>query len=260
MINIQRLRDRKILSDFRPRKTANGFVIRVKRSKYLTLIPGRINEDIAYLGGIISGDGSFKISKRKHVKYPRATITVTNKSKLLLEYLNRLLLKNFDYEGKIYKYASKNCYDLQISNRVILLYFRKIVGVTKNKSKICLPKRVSNKKLLKFFISGIFDTDGYYSKNTFGIMMTGKNYYFLKQMKKQLYKKYGISFGKIIRNVLQARGKQYKRTSMTLRAKSREKFIRTIPLHHEKYGPGRDRTGGFHRVRVTQNSNDAQIL
>jgi|SRR3989338_2816738 len=260
MLKIEQLYDKKILSDFRPQKTTNGFIIRVKRSKYLTFIPSRVNADIAYLSGTIAGDGSYKVSKRKNVKYPRAVITITNKSKSFLEDLNSRLVKNFRYEGKIYKYSGKNCYDLQISNRVIFLYFRRIIGLTKDNSKVKIPKSVSTKKLLKFFIAGIFDTDGYYSRDTFGIMMTGKNYYFLKQVKKQTYQNYKLSFGKIGRNILHARDKVYERVIMRLKSDCRRQFLRTIPLRHEKYGPGRNRTGGFHRVKVAQNSNNARIL
>jgi len=253
MFDIYSLFDRKITSDFRPHKIRGGFLVRVKRSKYLTKIPLKPNEEIAYLSGVIAGDGSFKVSKRPGIAYPRAVITITNKSKRLLNYINVLLERNFKYQAKIYRYNTRNVYDMQISNRIIFLYFRRAIKMPIDKSKLKIPRLFSGKRLLKFFTAGIFDTDGYYSRNIFGIMMSGRNYRFLAQMKKGLSNEYGISFGKITRNTLYARGKTYYRASMVLRAKSRNDFWKTIPIQHEKYGPGRNRTGGFHRVKVPQN-------
>ncbi len=259
MLEISSLFDPEIVSDFRATPIPEGFLVKVKRSKYVTKIPAEPSCEAAYLGGAIAGDGCFKKSSRKNTKYPRIAIAITNKSKRYLELLNRLFLECFAYSGQIVKRKDKDYYDLLVSNRIIWLYFRNGIGLPQDKSRLALPKMFERGKLCRNFIAGLFDTDGYFSGGTFGIMLEGKNYPFLCQIKRAAGEQ-GIIFGKISRNTLVVGKKKFHRTIMRLRTMSVGAFWTRVPLRHDKYGPGEDRTPGFHRVRVTRSKKRQKRL
>ncbi len=259
MRDIYGLYDEKIVSDFRPEKTEAGYLIRVKRSKYITRIPTEPNEDIAYLAGVIAGDGYTNVSRIKGRVFPRVYITITNNSEEYLKALNNLFFNNFDYKGHIYKDRDKNCLVLKISNRVIVLYFMKFVGIPIDKSKLVIPGVFDTKKLVSNFIAGIFDTDGYFSQGTFRIMLSSRNTCFLEQIKNES-KYFGIEFGKIGQNMLTVNGRNFYRASMRVKKKSVAAFLQSIPLKHERYGLAENRTPDLFGMFGMENRKDLPRL
>lgn len=234
---IENIFDKDIISDVRYKLDNKKLIVWSKRSKYKVTIPTTVDKKIAYLAGVIVGDGNVVISKRKETKYPRTRILIFNASREYLEFLNDEFYSTFNIKGKIYKKKDKNCYVLAMNKKLIVLYFLKTIGLMSGKKdNLKIPISLIDKNLFKYFVAGLYDTDGFFYE-TFGIMMSGSNYEFLKTLSELLKKYYDISsrklyFGKIITQ-----------TGLKLRAQTQirtqdiEKFINTIPLKHSKYGP-----------------------
>ena len=213
-------------------------LICVRRSPFQISIPN-LNSDIAYLSGVVFGDGNLTLIKRKTSKYPRTKLKVYNSSENFLLKLNRILLKNFNYSGKIYRKKDKNCYILEINNKLVWLYFTKFIKIKpKKKVNLHIPTVFRNRNMLKHFIAGLFDTDGYFSKCRFGIMMTGKNYNFLNEIKLLTKKFYNFNFLGPYKDKIKLNGKFRERAQINLSTVCNSEFIKIIPLKI-KSGPGK---------------------
>ena len=213
-------------------------LIKMKRSPFQIKIP-KLNSDIAYLGGAIFGDGNLTLIKRKVSKYPRTKLRIINSSKNFLKYLNKIFLDNFNANGKIYKKKNSNCYILEINSKIIWLYFTKVIGMkAKKKINLHIPSIFRTKTMLKYFIAGLFDTDGYYSNGRFGIMMTRKNYNFLKEIKLLTKKFYKFNFLGPYKDKINLNGKIHERARINLSTFCNSEFRKIIPLKI-KNGSGR---------------------
>ena len=123
---IERIYDKTIISDLRVRDETSGeIIIGVKRSKYNIRIPKKMNTQIAYIAGIISGDGNFYKCKFKTRDYPRIKLRITSGDIAKLDMINKSFEETFRVGGQIRQHKGKNCYDLNINHKVIWLYFRK---------------------------------------------------------------------------------------------------------------------------------------
>ena len=225
--------NRKIVSNITIFRNDKKTFAKMKRSKYIINLP-RINQDIAYLSGVINGDGNIYLCRRKKIKYPRTKIKIFNNSKKYLNKINELFNKNFNLKGKITKKKDKNCYILTINNKIIWLYFVNFIGLPLNKIKLKVPKIFLKRKLFKYYLAGLFDTDGYFSK-TFGIMLSGRNLHFLEELNEYSKKFHILTFSKPKINVLTKNNKIYLRTYMYLKKGDVERFKANIPLIHNKY-------------------------
>src|SRR3989344_7048459 len=232
---MKNLFDNRLVSDFRTSKNNGKILMWAKRSKYKIIMPTEVNEKLAYITGVIVGDGNITITERGITKYPRMTLIIFNASKSYLEFLNKEFYGVFGIGGKIMKKLDKECYKLTITKKLIILYFLKIMGLTAGKKKVLkIPEAVKNKRLFKFFIAGLYDTDGYFSQ-TFGIMMSGSNYNFLKEITLLLERYYNISSRKLYFGNLITKTGLKTRAQTQIRARDVEKFIEIIPLKHSKY-------------------------
>jgi len=232
------MKDEKIIgTNIYTKEEQNHFILRMKRSKFSVKIPFKVSNDIAYLTGVIVGDGNITLIPRKISQYPRTKIRIFNNSRKFLFKINKLFKETFNIEGKLYKKKDKNCFYLTINNKLVYLYFVKIIGLKpKKKNELEIPKLIKNKKLLKYFIAGLFDTDGYFSK-TFGIMMGGSNLRFLKDIKYLLNDFYEIESRKMYYGTINTPTGIKDRCQMQVKIGSKDRFINIIPLKHSKYGP-----------------------
>lgn len=205
-------------------------LVKVRRSPFQIKLP-KLNSDIAYLSGVIFGDGNLTLIKRKASKYPRTKLKLYNSSFNFLLELNEIIHNNFNYNGKIYKKKDKNCYILELNNKIIWLYFTKFIGIKpKKKINLHVPYILRKKGILKYFIAGLFDTDGYFSRNRFGIMMTGKNYAFLKEIKTLTRKFYNFNFLGPYKDKIELNGKIRYRAQINLSTICNSIFSDIIPL------------------------------
>lgn len=137
----------------------------VYRNARRSRIPFELNSSIAYLCGVILGDGSISLIHRKKVNtvLPYTFLKIFNQSLPFLLQINRLFKENFGTEGKLYKKNYCNCYVLQVSNKIVWLYFVKLLGLPiGKKSNISIPRSLLNKNIFKYFVAGLMDTDGYF--------------------------------------------------------------------------------------------------
>jgi len=247
------LLDQKIITrEVKVTKKDTYFDFVVYRNTKQFRIPFKTNSVMAYLCGVILGDGSIsQINRKANTALPYTFLKIFNQSLSFLIQINILFKKNFGVDGKLYKKKYCNCYVLQISNKIAWLYFVKFIGLPiGKKSNLCIPKFLLNKTDFKYFIAGLMDTDGYFSKNSFGIMLSGSNLPFLESIKKYCNSFYGINFRKTNLNTLEVNGKQFQRVQITTSTNSEKNFREIIPLCHEKWdGPGEDRTHEFHRTQ-----------
>ena len=164
-------------------------------------------------------------------------LLVFNASKDYLEFLNNEFYSIFNIRGKIYKKKDKNCFVLSINKKLVILYFLKIIKLKPGKkNKLEIPIILKDKNLFKHFVAGLYDTDGFFSE-TFGIMMSGSNFEFLKNLSELLEKNYDISSRKLYFGKITTSSGIKFRSQTQIKTKDIEKFINTIPLKHTKYGP-----------------------
>ena len=124
----------------------------------------RMNKDMAYLAGVIVGDGSMSRTKRK-VGGRHYIITICANTKDYLNYINSLFQKYFNYIGGIYKDKRHEVYNLCIQSAPIYLYFKIVIFGNKKNWKKSIPKSISSRKVyIKEYISGLSDTDGSINK------------------------------------------------------------------------------------------------
>jgi hypothetical protein len=219
-------------------------VIKVRRSRYKIKIPV-LNPQVSYLCGAIAGDGNLTLIRRKDSIYPRTKLRVINSSEEFLNYLNNIIFQNFGYSAKIYK-KGDGCFVLESNNKVVWLYITYLTGMKAGKKKnLHIPKRLRNRILLKHFLAGLFDTDGYYSRGRYGLMMSQKNHNFLHEIKSLGKRFYNLNFLGPYTDKIEFDGKSFRRSQINLSTKCNDNFIKVIPLKI-KSGPSRIRTCDIH--------------
>ena len=140
--------------------------------KSITKIPS-INEDLVYLIGIIAGDGSLIICKRKRGGNHHR-LQITSCSPEHLESLNKILEENFKIRGKISKDKRKErVYRLTTANTSIFWYFKILEAKYNETNKI--PKICKNKNYFNHYLAGLIDTDGHVTPSKNRIQLKLKN-------------------------------------------------------------------------------------
>ncbi|MDO8628068.1 MAG: LAGLIDADG family homing endonuclease, partial [Candidatus Diapherotrites archaeon] len=131
-------------------------------------IPKNIdNEEIAYLAGLVLGDGNIYLTKNS------AATRIFNQSEQILQEVDRIVSKNFGIK------TEKINDGIRVPNRRIasipLYLILNSYGIVKEKNKIkisCVASEFSNKIVSKI-LQGLFDTDGYTAKTKKGSSHVG---------------------------------------------------------------------------------------
>lgn len=149
-----------------------------------------INSKIAYLSGIITGDGSLTICKRKKGGYHYRINIVGHKEHL--QYLTTLLNDLFNYKPQVLRDKRKaNCYLINIYSAAIFFYFTQLGFTTGKKRNVKVPRTIAdNPKLFKHYMLGLIDTDGSVSKNRIHLKQREES--FLKELVYLLEKRLSI--------------------------------------------------------------------
>ncbi len=164
-------------------KKEKEFIL-TKKSK--TRIPN-VNEDVFYLLGVISGDGSLVKCKRKRGGYHYILRIYSGKEKYLV-YLNKIIQKLFKIKGKITQdKRKKNLYYITIQNAAIFFYFVTLGSEIGKKKVGKIPNKVKkkNKNILNY-LAGLVDTDGHVKEKR--IQLKQKRLQLLKEIKELLDK------------------------------------------------------------------------
>ena len=127
------------------------------------LIPDKFSEDLAYLCGVLAGDGSISYRSNKH----EYSIKCVGNPKDEKEFYHIVIGPKFKriFGLKLnFKYLDKNTtYGFRIFSKSLVIYLTKYIGLPLGRKYnfLYIPKCFSkNNKLIKSFIKGVFDTDG----------------------------------------------------------------------------------------------------
>jgi len=157
-----------------------GDLIKTRRSE--VKVP-KINEDVAYLLGVIEGDGSLSITKRKRGGY-HYLFRIYSGEKEYLEYLQILLYNLFLIKGKINRDKRKeNLYYLLIQNAPLFFYFANLGSEIGRKKIGNLPKIIKRNQIYALnYLAGLVDTDGSISYRR--IQLKQKRFNLIKEINK----------------------------------------------------------------------------
>ena len=157
-------------------KIENNSII-TRRSR--TTIPS-INEDVAYLIGVITGDGTIIKSNRNRGGF-HYILKITSDSENCLKYLNYLINLHFGIQGRIVRDERKNhTYNLIIQNASVFWYFVLSGLSIGRKTRVKVPESIKRKKLLLSYLAGLVDTDGHVKNNR--IQLKQKDRLFLNNL------------------------------------------------------------------------------
>ncbi len=164
-----------------------GFVrVTLLNGKQAVRIPIVMNGKLAYLIGIIIGDGYVnRAAKRKsHGNGYYWKIVITGPHDYLVS-LQNLFLGLFGVHGGLVKdKRKKNTWQLRFANQILHRFFTKVIGLPQGRK--TTHGSWSRFELVKgfplYFLAGLIDSDGYVGKRYIGIIQ--KRFRFLIRVKK----------------------------------------------------------------------------
>jgi len=157
-----------------------GNLIKTRRSEVKIC---EVDKDIAYLLGVIEGDGSLSITRRKRGGY-HYLFRIYSGDKEYINYLKILLNRLFLIKGKINKdKRKKNSYYLLIQNAPLFFYFANL-GSEIGKKKIGNPPKIikTDNTYALNYLAGLVDTDGSISHKR--IQLKQKRFNLIKELNK----------------------------------------------------------------------------
>ena len=149
-----------------------------------------ISDKVAYLVGVITGDGHLTRSKRKTAGYHYVVGIVGLRE--FTEQLCLLIREIFHYTPGFYKDKRKNdCYYVNIYPVAIFYYFIELGFRAGKKRNLRVPSLIAEEtSLFKHFMCGLIDTDGFIDKKRVQLKQRDKG--FLKELVRLLKKHFGI--------------------------------------------------------------------
>jgi len=139
-----------------------------------------INSEIAYLAGVIAGDGAITKTKKMGGYYYRIQIVGR---KNYIEKLIPLINQLFNYKIKILRDKKKrNTYYINIQTAAIYAYFIMLGLKPGKKLHLTVPSTIAeNPILFKHYLKGLIDTDGHV-KHTGRVRLKQRSKTYLQQI------------------------------------------------------------------------------
>jgi len=139
-----------------------------------------VDDKVAYLAGVVAGDGNLNVCKRKKGGYHFRVNIVSPKEDV--ERLSTLLFELFNHMPCVVKDKRKtNCYQINIYNAAVYFYFVKLGFPVGKKRNLCVPTLIAqNPNLFKHYMLGLIDTDGSVSGKRVQLKQREEN--FLKEL------------------------------------------------------------------------------
>ncbi|MBU2520405.1 MAG: LAGLIDADG family homing endonuclease [Nanoarchaeota archaeon] len=169
--------------------------IRAHGSSKVIKLPTCLNKKLAYLTGVILGDGSIAkpIKRKKGGFYWSVRITGEYE---YIKIVSKILFKIFNYIPLIYPDKRReNSWYIALNSLIIHRFFNRVIGIkfgAKNGKTSWLENFCRNKDVFGCFLAGFTDSDGYVSKNYIGIIQKDKK--FLEKLKMKSYELLNINF------------------------------------------------------------------
>lgn len=154
----------------------------LRRIRTIIKLPRFMSPDLAYLAGVIMGDG-YVIANGNMVGI------VNGDEEYLRNSVAPLFRKLFNFEVCIRRDPRKNhTYFLEAHSRVIVSFLISVFGFKRGKKVPIIPSIFKNypRNILMEFIAGFFDTDGAVSIKARTIKFTQKSKEILEQIKEEL--------------------------------------------------------------------------
>lgn len=125
-------------------------------------LPKVLSPDLAYVCGILAGDGSIYTRASKHDFVIKCVSNPLDEKPLYDDVLSGLFLKLFGLCLTMKMQDSNTTYGFVVYSRGLLQFFHKVIGLPcgKKYAELCIPSLFSSDKtLLAAFIRGVADTD-----------------------------------------------------------------------------------------------------
>ena len=166
----------------------NANLFFVRKNNKVTL-PKNITTDLAYLIGLIQGDGHLKTNERR--------IGLTMKDKGMISYVCKILEEHFSYSPTIYKKIDKKMLWEIVINSLVIFEFLRInfdLPIGKKKGKQHLSNLIKNdKENLMAWLAGFVDSDGHITNyKSLEIVQSSKE--ILEELANILLKHYNASY------------------------------------------------------------------
>lgn len=150
-----------------------------------------ISDKVAYLSGVITGDGNLTRCKRRNGGYHYLVGIVGRRE--FMEEVSCLIKDVFHYTPGFYKDKRKNnCYYVNIYSVAVFLFFIELGFQSGKKKNLRVPSLIAeNASLFKHYMYGLIDTDGFIDKKRVQLKQRDKG--FLKELVRLLKKDLDIS-------------------------------------------------------------------
>ena len=161
----------------------------VVTKRLVTPIP-EIGCKVAYLAGVITGDGSLNVSKRrKGANHYRIQVVGRLED---LERVAVLFKELFNYRPKVQRDQRKaNCYLMNVNSAAIFFYFLGLGFASGKKRDLKVPPAIAADAILfKHYLLGLVDTDGHISRRRIHLKQREES--FLNELVQLLAKHLGI--------------------------------------------------------------------
>ncbi|MFX0203623.1 MAG: LAGLIDADG family homing endonuclease [Candidatus Hodarchaeota archaeon] len=150
----------------------------------------KIGNKVAYLAGVVTGDGNLYRCKRKNGGY-RYRVSIVGRRKFS-EQVSDLIKDIFHYTPGIYKDKRKNnCYFVNINCAAVYFFFIELEFQSGKKVNLSVPSLITNDAFLfKHYMQGLIDTDGFKERKI--VQLKQRDEDFLKELVRLLKKHFDI--------------------------------------------------------------------
>lgn len=124
--------------------------------------PKFINEDLAWLLGVMCGDGCLEKYRKCHYRISLSTIN-KNFGKTFVEKINKIFQLNEKFNSKIFTNNNSRYYKVQIEGKHLYNFFKKFGTFGCFEWKV--PEQILNSdiKIKQSFLRGYYDSEGYFN-------------------------------------------------------------------------------------------------
>lgn len=134
-----------------------------KKDKYKCLnLPSNLSYELAYITGILAGDGSINQRKQKNEYLIKCVGNPKDEKEVYHNIIAPLFLKLFNLRLKIGYFDSKTTYGFIVYSKALFRFFTEVIGLPfgKKYSQLKIPNILKeDDKLTLGFIRGLIDTD-----------------------------------------------------------------------------------------------------
>ena len=163
-------------------------------------LPNSLTDDLAYICGVLAGDGGIYYREKKKEYYLQCAGNPKDERKFYDEVLFKKISQIFGIIPKMKLLSSGEIYGFRIYSKTLYLFLTEVLGLPsgdKNKS-LEIPEFILKEgPLLISYLRGVFDTDGcicFKRKKTYPVIsLSSKSDTFISMISQELKKK-GFQF------------------------------------------------------------------